>query len=89
MPGWATLAVPALPAWPRLRFERPFPVASEGMPGFRNPCGHPLAAGACAELSKSCGHVMLSPPIARTVLNWSKSYDAWPGWPNPALVGAS
>eukprot|EP00972_Heterocapsa_arctica_P097044 14317007-Heterocapsa_arctica.AAC.1 len=54
-PGRTALAVPVLPAWPRLRFERPFPEASEGKPGCRNPCGHPLAAGARAELSKCCG----------------------------------
>eukprot|EP00972_Heterocapsa_arctica_P038626 5691626-Heterocapsa_arctica.AAC.1 len=59
MPGWAALAVPALPAWPRLRFACPFPAASEGLPGFCNPFGQPLAAEACAGLSKSCGHELL------------------------------
>eukprot|EP00972_Heterocapsa_arctica_P112465 16431943-Heterocapsa_arctica.AAC.1 len=31
------------------------------MPGFRNPCGQPLAAGACARLCQSCGHEGLNP----------------------------
>eukprot|EP00972_Heterocapsa_arctica_P078228 11536580-Heterocapsa_arctica.AAC.1 len=66
LPSWLAPAAAELPAWPRLRFGCPFPEASEGMPGFRNPCGQLEAPVACAELSKGCGHEIVESRSPRT-----------------------
>eukprot|EP00972_Heterocapsa_arctica_P038661 5697673-Heterocapsa_arctica.AAC.1 len=65
------------------------------MPGFRNPCSQPLAAGACARLSKSCGHEGLNPrlpdpfPIGPSHATHGPSGPDQPllGHANPAKLG--
>eukprot|EP00972_Heterocapsa_arctica_P078262 11541227-Heterocapsa_arctica.AAC.1 len=56
VPAWALrAAAELLVVRLRLRSGCPFPTASGGMPGPRNPCGIHLAALPADELSKGCG----------------------------------